>query len=155
MKSIGKYQNREVIWMDGQELMLLKHIPNSNWISFVTSSLVKPDWNNFDQFVRSSTKNGIIEFKGHGKYGELLHDWFDETILVMETMEQYSEIEVMTTWHNDESFADVFWQCFYATCLPETTDFENIKIVCSDLDGVDRSKELNDYLVRFENGWLP
>jgi len=155
MKKIGTYQNRKAIWMDSQELLLLNEMPSSDWICLVTSSQVKPDWDEFDRFTRRSIKHGILEFKGHGKFGELLHDWFDESISIMEIMEQHPEIEVMTTWHNNQSLADVFWQCFSATCLPETTNFENLKIVCSDLDGIDRSEELNNYLVRFEDGWLP
>lgn len=73
----------------------------------------------------------------------------------METMEDHFEIGVMTTWHNNETLADVFWQCFFATCFPEYTNYENIKIVCSDLDGINRANELEHYIKRFEEGWLP
>jgi|TARA_R110000737_G_C14589687_1_gene487274 hypothetical protein len=61
----------------------------------------------------------------------------------------------MATWHNDESLTDSFWQCFFATCLPETADYEKLKIVCTDLDGVNRNDELANYLNRFEQGCLP
>jgi len=107
------------------------------------------------QRIRSIRKktiaNGLLEFKGHGKFGELLHDSFDETMVIMETMEKHNEIEVMTTWHNNETLADVFWQCFFATCLPDNTNYENIKIVCSDLDGINRTNELQDYIYLIQN----
>jgi len=73
----------------------------------------------------------------------------------METMENHNEIDVMTTWHNDQTLADAFWQCFFATCLPDTTDYGNIKIICTDLDGINRVEELKNYLKEFELGWLP
>jgi len=73
----------------------------------------------------------------------------------MEVVESHSETEVMTTWHNDESLANSFWQCFFATCLPETTNYEKLKIVCTDLDGIDRKDELAHYLSQFKQGWIP
>src|SRR5690606_41709256 len=40
-------------------------------------------------------------------------------------------------------------------CLPETADLDNIKVVCTDLDGINRIDELKKYLKEFELGWLP
>lgn len=154
MNKLGTYQNREVYWANYPDL-LNDELPSSDWICMLTSSEVKPDADKFDQFTRKTIKNGILEFKGHGKFGELLHDWFDGTMVIMETMDKHPEIETMTTWHNDETLADVFWQCFFATCLPETTNLEKVKILCSDLDGIDRTKELQDYMIQFNKGWIP
>ena len=154
MKTIGTYQNREVIWTDYQNI-LQSELPNSDWLCLLTCSKFKPDLSKFDLLTRRSIDNGILEFKGHGKYGELLHDCFDETMVIMETIENHIEIEIMTTWHNDETFADTFWQCFFATRLPETTNLEKVKVLCSDLDGIDRTKELQDYMIQFNKGWIP
>ncbi|MGB1004687.1 MAG: DUF7684 family protein [Salibacteraceae bacterium] len=154
MNEINTYQNRKVVWISYNEL-LEGYFPKGDWICLMTCSEFKPDSDKFDRFTRSAIKSGILEFKGHGKFGELLHDWFDETMVIMETIENHSEVDVMTTWHNDESLADAFWQCFFATCLPEATDYEKLKIVCTDLDGIDRKEELANYLSRFEQGWLP
>ena len=142
MNEIKTYQNRKVVWADYSELLNGK-MPESDWICLMTSSESKPDSAKFDRFTREAIKSGILEFKGHGNFGELLHDWFDETMVIMETMENHSEIEVITTWHNDESLADTFWQCFFATCLPETTDYEKLKIVCTDLDGIDKKRGIS------------
>ena len=154
MNKLGKYQNREIYWVNHSSL-LIEELPSSDWIMMLTSSKSKPDNKEFDKIARSSIANGLLEFKGHGKFGEILHDWFDEAMDIIETMENHPEIEVMTTWHNNETLADVFWQCFFATCLPETTNYENIKIICSDLDGIDRATELQGYMKRFKEGWLP
>lgn len=154
MNEIKTYQNRKVVWIGYNELLNGK-MPESDWICLATSSQSKPDSDKFDRFIRGAIKKGILEFKGHGEFGELLHDWFDETILIMKTMEGLSELEVMTTWHNEESFADALWQCFFATCLPETTNYDKLKIVCTDLDGLDKREELSSYINRFESGWLP
>lgn len=154
MKEINIFQNRRVVWSNYNDL-LEGRMPSGNWICLITSSESKPNFNKFDTFTRNAIKNRILEFKGHGTYGELLHDWFDETMLIMETMENHKEIDVMTTWHNNQSLADVFWQCFFATCLPKTTDDSKLRIICTDLDGKNRSVELANYLNRFKQGWLP
>jgi hypothetical protein len=154
MNEINIYQNRKIVWINYDELLEGK-MPESDWICLMTSSESKPDSNKFDRFTRGAIKNGILEFKGNGEFGELLHDWFDETMVILETMENHSVLEVMTTWHNNESLADAFWQCFFTTSLPETIDYEKLKIVCTDLDGLDRTEELSNYINRFEQGWLP
>jgi len=154
MNKIGTYHNRKVIWATYEEL-LEGNMPKENWICLITASKNKPDFDVFDTFTRVAIQHGVLEFKGHSFFGELLHDWFDETINVMEVMENHAEIDVMTTWHDDQSFADVFWQCFFATCLPDITNYSNLKIVCFDMDGINREQELKKYLQRFENNWIP
>src|SRR5690606_21888152 len=126
-------------------------LPDKNWVCLAIADN-QPDTDKFDKFVRTSISRDILEFKGHGQFGEKLHDLFDETMVIMETVEDHSEIDVMTTWHNDETLADTFWQCFFATCLPETADLENIKVICTDLDGISRVDELKGYIKEFELG---
>lgn len=154
MKEIGLYKNRKVFWIDYSNLLKGK-IPNKNCICIATSSKTKPNINAFDVFTRKLIENKILEFKGHGVFGELLHDCFDETIVDMEVMENHPDIEIMTTWHNNQSLADAFWQCLHATCLPDDVDKNDLKIVCTDLDSINRENELKEYLNRFKNGWLP
>ena len=152
MVQVGTYWNRKVLWCEFHEL-LTDAIPNEDWLVFMLSDS-EPDSEKFDVFVRSSIDKNILEFKAGGLKGELLHDLFDENMVDKE-MKENKQYSVMTTWHNGESVADIFWQCFGATCLPETTDYDNISILCTDLDGVNRAEELKDYLTRFEEGWLP
>ena len=128
MIEIGTYQNRKVIFVAYNEL-LEGDMPTSDWICLAISNNDKPNKQEFFHFARKAIVNGISEFKGQGIYGETLHHYFDDTMVTMETLENHEEIMVMTTCHNDESLADTFWQCFFCTCLPETTDFDNIKIL--------------------------
>ncbi|MDO1445663.1 hypothetical protein Q0590_05350 [Rhodocytophaga aerolata] len=152
MNLIGKYFGRHVFWLDYDKFG--NQLPDKDWICLAIANN-EPDIDNFDTFVRTSISKNILEFKGHGHFGEKLHDLFDETMVIMETMENHNEIGLMTTWHNDDTLADTFWQCFFATCLPETADLENLKIVCTDLDGINRFDELKSYIEEFELGWLP
>lgn len=135
MEKVGEYFGRQVYWLD------YKHYANQltekDWVCLAISN-AKPDTDTFDKFVRTSIAKGIFEFKGYGEFGELLHDLFDEIAIRMETEEGHPEIEVMTTWHDDEILADTFWQCFYVTCVPDHVDYDNISIVCTDIDGVNR-----------------
>jgi len=81
IEEINTYQNRKVVWMNYNEL-LNGNVPECDWICLMTSSESKPDFNKFEKFTRTAIKNGILEFKGHGKFGELLHDLFDETLVL-------------------------------------------------------------------------
>jgi len=146
--------NRRAVWINYSDL-LNGIMPKSNWVCMATSSNSHPDEDTFDKFTRKTIENGLLEFKGHGNFGEKLHDWFDQTIMVMHAMENPGAIEVMTTWHNGESLADVFWQCFGATCLPDTADYDNIIVVITDLDNENRMSELKGYMTKFQNGWIP
>ena len=152
MNLIGKYLDRQVFWLDYNNFA--NRLPNKDWVCLAIANN-QPDKHTFENFVRASIAKNILEFKGHGQFGENLHHLFDLTMVTMEAMENHSEIDVITTGHNDETLADTFWQCFFATCLPETADLDNIKIVCTDLDGIDRVEELKDYITEFECGWLP
>ena len=153
MKPIGTYQTRQVFWFDYIKLQV-DQLPTKNWLCLAISD-IDPIDEKFERFVRHSIDKGILEFKGHGQFGEKLHDIFDEIVTQMEVVENHEPISVMTTWHNDETLADTFWQCFFATCLPETADLDNISIICTDIEGKDRKSELKEILERFEDGWIP
>jgi hypothetical protein len=152
MDKIGQYQGRQIFWLDFAKYA--DELPEKDWLCLAISN-IEPDIKEFEKFVRMSIEKDILEFKGCGKFGERLHDLFDEVVVEMEVIENHAEIGVMTTGADDDTLADTFWECFYVTCLPETADFDKIKIVCFDLDGVNRIKELQSYLNEFELGWLP
>lgn len=152
MENIGKYFNRQIFWLDYDNFP--DQLPDKDWVCLAIANS-QPNTDKFEKFVRTTISKNILEFKGHGQFGDKLHHLFDQTMVIMEVMENHNEIDVMTTWHNDETLADTFWQCFFATCLPETTDYENIKIVCTDLDCINRTEELKSYIKEFELGWLP
>jgi hypothetical protein len=120
MKLIGTYQTRQVFWFDYGQFQL-EELPTKDWLCLATSD-IHPNDQKFEKFIRHSIDHGILEFKGHGEFGVELHDLFDETMTHMEIVENHEPISVMTTWHNDETLADTFWDCFFATCLPETAD---------------------------------
>mgnify|MGYP000524512341 CR=1 FL=1 len=153
MKRIGKYQNRQIFLFDYGQFKL-EELPKTDWVCLATSD-INPNKEKYERFVRHSIDNGILEFKGHGEYGEKLHDIFDETMVEIEIPNGIETIDIATTWHSDETFADAFWQCFFTTTLPIRTNFENISIIITDLKGVDRSMETEEILKRFENGWIP
>jgi len=153
MRLIVAYFSRKVYWFD-YDRFNLDQLPKDNWLCFATSDK-KPNTNKFKQFVKCGIQNNILEFKGHGKYGEELHDLFDQVMIDLELSENLNYIDIATTCHNDESYADAFWQCFFATTLPVRADLDDISIVCMDLNGKDRSVELKGIIDRFEKGWIP
>ena len=153
MEFIGQHFNRKVYWLD-YGMLQADQLPNKDWVCLAIANS-NPDRKAFEEFTRTTISKEIAEFKAHGTYGESLHHLFDITMVAMEVLENHPECDVMTTWHNNQTLADAFWQCFFATCLPDSTDYDNVKVVCIDLDGVDRKNELKDYLEKFAQGWIP
>ena len=59
------------------------------------------------------------------------------------------EIDICTSGDNEDPLAEVFWNCFYATALPARTDYNGLYVVCTDLNGSDRSLEFRQYMLQF------
>ncbi len=85
---------------------------------------------------------------------------FDWEMVDISIKEGPKDDHICTTWHNDETLKDAFWQCFYATALPGSTDYDNLHVVCTDLNGIDREEECRRYLEEFlaediKDGFVP
>jgi len=141
---------RKAEWVPYLEL-LGGYRPTGNWVCLATGSR-SFDRDVFSAWADEASRNGLLEFKGHGEGGELLHDLFDWVIVDQMLKEGEKDDIICTTWHNDESLKDAFWQCFGATCLPATTDYDNLFVVCTDVDGCDRERELTQYILEFLTG---
>lgn len=59
------------------------------------------------------------------------------------------EIDICTSGDNEDPLSEVFWNCFYATALPVRTDYDGLYVVCTDLNGSDRSLEFSQYMLQF------
>ena len=152
MRYLGKCFNQNIYWVnDNTDLEM---IPEEYWICLCVANK-KPDMERFRVFAKMAIEKEVLLFMGCGEYGELLHDTFDEMICILETKENHEKIDMVTTWHDKESLKDTFWQGCKSFYLPERTDYENIKIVCMDLDGVDRTEEFKGYIKDFEMGYIP
>ena len=149
MEPIGTYQSRRVFWFDYAQFNL-NLLLEKDWLCLAISD-VDPNQVKFERFVRHCIENGISEFKVQGKFSEKIHDFFDETITQMVVLENHQPVSTITTWHEFESLADTFWQCFFATCIPETADLDNLSIVCTDLSGANRSSELKHLIDRLSS----
>lgn len=154
MEYLGEHFSRKVYWWNFSEKNY-DELPDSNWVCFAIEDGL-PDEEIFERFVKASVRKNILEFKVFGKLSAHLDTWFDSAIVKMKIKEYLSEkVFVMTTWHDKETLANAFWQCFGATCLPDETDYDNIKIVCFHFDNIDKRDELKTYLEKFNEGWLP
>ena len=138
-----------MLWIPYREL-LDGIMPSDNWICLATATNAV-DLDAFGKWVQSAVEQGLLEFKGHGTQGELLHDTFDMTMVHMEIDGGHDTIEVTTTWHNAETLRDVLWQCFFATALPDHADYDRLCVVCTDMDDSDRSSELTAYIHDFQD----
>ena len=149
MKKIGTHFGRDVFYSNIEDInydLLIK-----SWICLAISD-DKYDGNKFDRIVRKSIKNGLLEFKAQGKYGELLHEDFDEIMSKMSVDENLDLIHICTTGNNKSDLDNVFWESFYCTALPDTKDLD---VLCISLDGIDRTKYLKELINKFDKGWIP
>jgi len=153
MHEIGHFFGRRVFWADYHNIQF-DNLPDKNWLCLAIANQ-PPVVAKFSKFARVVIDRHLLEFKGAGRYGEKLHHLFDETMVDLELEERRPFIDIGTTGSSDESLDDTFWQCFFATTLPVTTDYDDLKIICIDLDSVDRRDELLNYIKKFELGWCP
>jgi len=153
MKYLGKYYERETFYLELKEGYENK-LPNGNWICFAIAN-EKPNMGELEKFIRESIKKDLFEFKGQGNFGGYLHSCFDEEMVQMEVMENHSEIEIMTTGNNETDLANGLWECYGATCLPDRTNYNNLKVVCVSFDQNNYSMKLKNIIKKFNRKWLP
>ena len=154
LKFIGRHKENDVFYFI-PGVHGFDSLPDKNWICL---GIANSDFNKgyFEEFVIYSASSGLLEFIGQGKYGELLHDWFDETIVEYEYQEEV-KTDIMTLWRNDQTndLADSFWGCFYANVLPENVQQSQIVVVCMSFEGQDYSNTIQILLEKINNGWIP
>lgn len=152
MEYIGEHLKRKVYYVNYQKLVI-DEMPYSDWICFAMSN-EKPDDTKLTEFVQNVLKKDVLEFIGYGIYGEYLHNFFDNEMVLMSINGHYPEIDIVTTW-NIDNLAEAFWECFGATCLPDRANYEDLKIICVDFDNLNYSTKLKDLINRFNENWLP
>jgi len=153
MEYLGEHSDRKVYWWQYADENF-NVLPDNDWICFAMEDDL-PSREAFGKFARWAIGKNILEFKAYGPNSSILDDWFDETMVIMEMDENRPEIDVMTTWHSNEGLASAFWQCFYATCLPDTTNYKNLKIVCFHFNDIGVRENFKNYIKQFNDGWLP
>ena len=151
---IGTHKNNETFYFS-PALHDLDSLPKKNWVCLCIAN-GEFDRAFFDDLMFYSFSSGLLNFTGEGKYGELLHDLFDET-MVMYELDGNLELDIATFWGNEEpdSLANELWNCFYVRILPDHVNEAEITVVCISLDGKDYQQQLAGYLQRFNEGWFP
>lgn len=156
MESLGRYNDRQVFWLDFIEESF-HELPESDWICFGMSNenpFKEPLSINLTKFCGIAIDRGVLEFKTFGKESSMFDDFFDFEV-VAKNIERGEDFFVNTTWHDKESLASAFWQCFHATCIPDNADHGNLKVVCVHFENIDKRQELKGFLEKFNKGWLP
>lgn len=153
MEYLGTHWNRQTFWLDPSD-NYQNELPTNGWVCLAISNIA-PDEKTLEQFIRAAIDKNILEFKAQGTYGWTLHLTFDEVNTRMYTLEEHAETDIVTTGNNDTNLPNALWECYGATCLPDNTDYDNIKIVCVAFDGENYKNEIKTYIERFANGWLP
>jgi hypothetical protein len=152
MEYIGEHSGRKVFWWH-YSAETLEELPEKNWICLaIEDDLQEAEM--LEKFVRTSVQKNILEFKAFGKQSSKLEDIFDGVVVLMEVVENYSETNIMTTWHDSEGLGSAFWQCFHATCISDIAN-EDLKIICFHLENKNLKNDLKIFVNKFNEGWLP
>lgn len=155
MKLIGQYKNNLVYYFDLTSENM-KELPKENWIII---AIANNDYNAmlFDNIVKYSMSNNLLEFKAQGQHGKNMHDEFDEKIVVLEVIENYPETEIMTKWYGrtTNDLGNAFWDWCNTPIVPIGIDNLSTKIVCISIDGNDYYKMINDIIKDLSDGWEP
>lgn len=153
MKYLGTHLKREAFYLDLNSNYQEK-LPDGNWVCFAIAN-EEPDEKQLEEFIRTSIKKDLFDFKGQGKFGGFLHLTFDLTMVQMEVSENHYEIEIMTTGDNETDLANGLWECYYITCLPDRADYDSIKVICVSFDQNDYSTDIEIFIRKFNENWLP
>ena len=154
MEHCGKHLGRTVYYLclDSEAIGAVDKL--DNWICFAIASGQYPA-DEAVEFIRHALMGGMLEFKAQGAHGEDMHDLCDATMVSMEVDEGYPFSDVVTTGNADTDLANAFWECFFATALPDRADYDDLNVVCVSIDGADYRSELEGLLARFVDGWIP
>lgn len=154
MERIGKHFGRTVFYVDlaSEPVTFVDQL--ENWICFGIASEVYPS-ELAEAFIRCALLSGMLEFKAQGANGEELHHLCDMVMVSLEIDEGHSEFDAVTTGDADTDLANAFWECYFATALPDRADFDHLNIVCVSFDGNDYRSALREVLDQFEAGWIP
>ena len=157
MDYIGKHNGFETYYLDLTLEDYNDVLPENNWFEFVIANKDFDDSGSslIDKFIRKSIDRDLLAFKGQGIFGGKLHLTIDLIIVKMEVDEKHTEIDLATTGDNKTDLANGFWECYGAPCLPDRTDYNTLKLVCTSFDGINYKDDLNLLLKRFNEGWLP
>jgi hypothetical protein len=157
MDYLGKHYGFDTYYLDLSREDYINVLPKSNWFGFAIAN------NDFDDsesslinnYLRYSINNGLLAFHGQGLFGGKIHLTLDLIITQMEINENHSEIDITTIGDNDTDLANGFWACYGASCLPDSADYDTVKLVCTSFDDINCKDNLKSLLQRFNNGWLP
>ncbi len=152
MKRIGSYKGIEVFYLDYSKPYDLSG--EKNWICFAISNL-KYEKEKFQKFSQNAIDHNLLGFKTQGKYGDNLHIEFDLLMCELELFKNYPDIDICTTGNNYTDLANAFWECFLVTALPEHTDYNNLKIICVNIDECNYMEDLCLLLSKFNQNWIP
>jgi len=152
-EKIGKHFDKNIFYFDFNNYPA-NVLSIENWVCFAISNHKLPK-QKFKTFVKNAIESDLLEFKAQGKFGEDLHNEFDSTMVDLEVEKNIPIIDICTTGDNETDLARAFWECFYASIIPQAADWENINIVCINIDGKDYKNSLIDLINRFDTGWIP
>lgn len=157
MEYIGQHYGFDTYYLDIAKEDFSVALPNKNWFCCAIANQDFDDTDNstIEKFIRTSIVRDILSWHGLGHFGQKLHLTFDLIMAKMEVDENYSEIDICTIGNDETDFADEFWGCYGASCLPERAEYETAKLICVSFDGQDYRNELKNLILKFNDGWLP
>ncbi len=154
MEHCGNFQERTVYYLclDSEANSVVEQM--DNWICFAIASGQYPK-DKAVNFIRHTLLGGMLEFKAQGAHAEELHLLCDSTMVSLEVDEGHPIFDIVTTGSASTDLANAFWECFFATVLPDRADYDDLKVVCVSFDGTNYRSRIDGLLDRFEEGWVP
>jgi hypothetical protein len=121
MNEVAIINNRKLYYQAySPDMNWTKNIPSEKWVLVV--AIDKKDKTAFDDIACKVIDHDVYYACCTGSYGELLHDYIDEIIVLRKVgvVEGHLPIEdIMTTWHN-EGLGDAL--CYALHCSDDAGD---------------------------------
>lgn len=116
MNEVAIINNRKLYYQAySPDMNWAKNIPGEKWVLVV--GIDKKDKATFEDIACKAIDHDVYYVCCTGSYGELLHDYIDEIIVLRKVgvLEGHLPIEdIMTTWHN-EGLGDALWYALHCS----------------------------------------
>ena len=156
MKLLGNSNGRQILYTSVlADPNWLDNLPTENWLVFAIGQ--NEHKSTYIRFAYKCIDNNVLYLCTAGQDAEIIHDLFDELIVVKkiekcESVDSPNDFEnsPMTTWHNN--FSEGFW---FAILNAHHEKKGINKIVCVDFTTKGVRQHLTNLIEKINNSWLP
>ena len=157
MNYLGQYLGFKTYYLDLAKEDFHTALPGRNWFccAIANDNFEDDEHAVIEKFIRTAIDRNLLSWHGVGQFGGKLHLTFDLIMVQMEVEENHPEIDVSTCGDNEGDMENDCWRCYGAPNLARYDEDDPPELICVSFDGKDYQAELENLIIRWNQGWLP